>query len=160
MYLYEKNSQKEWKAYIFLGRVHFFTFFFQVQFWSHFFHFFSTFFFRVQFWSLFCLQIFHDFSLIDYFMFSRGWLKFPFTRISHQRFFGNRVVLDGLELSFLALSISAYWVLPLIRWILKSSVAEQCGTEGRKKRNSGESRFGSGGIRVDCENLVQGPTIL
>ena len=58
---------------------------------------------------------FTDFSLINCFMFSRGWLKFPCTRITHQHFFGDRVVLDGLELSFLALSISARWVLSLIR---------------------------------------------
>ena len=177
VHLYEKNSQKEWKTYIFLGRVHFFyfeiwkriekkctltrrnsqkfprkgTLFCYFEMWKivkksvplrekqskgvksiHFPRkgtFFFLLFFQVQFWSLFfsfffphffsgyssCHHFFTDFSLINCFMFSRGWLKFPCTRITHQHFFGDRVVLDGLELSFLALSISARWVLSLIR---------------------------------------------
>ena len=112
VYLYEKNSQKEWKAYIFLGRVpFFFTFFSRYNSGHYFFIFFHIFFPGTVLVTIF----FTDFSLIDCFMFSRGWLKFPCTRITHQHFFGDRVVLDGLELSFLALSISARWVLSLIR---------------------------------------------
>ena len=112
VYLYEKNSQKEWKAYIFLGRVLFFYFFFPgtilVTIFSLFFHIFFL-------GTVLVTFFFTDFLLINCFMFSRGWLKFPCARITHQHFFGDRVVLDGLELSFLALSISARWVLSLIR---------------------------------------------
>ena len=81
VYPCEKNNQKEWKTYIFLGRVHSFCFFFfRVQFGSVFFHCF----FQVWFWSFFSL-FFSGYSsghfflqiifLINYSMFPRGWLK-------------------------------------------------------------------------------------
>ena len=124
VYPYERNSQKEWKTYIFLGRVHVFysfeiwktekkctltretvkrsekhtfssegyTFFllFSSRYNSghYFFHYFFpgtvlvTIFFHYFFPVTVLVTIFlTDFLLINYLMFSRGWLKFPFTNI-------------------------------------------------------------------------------